>query len=319
MKVPNYITEQRRRQGAFLKRTLGAEALRPEADYRLKPDDGEMNLGSEIRKQALAHFGRLEKMIQWHRHAAHGLSSQVMCVNVLMPFASRPELLKDIVSRALGRAVDRMLPVDGGPHYVDFEWIGRQDYLSEWGKSRKTTRGANATSADAVVRFEAEGRVETLLIEWKYTETYGAPPDPARETERTRRYADKAFHPNGPLRDGLGLTVRDLFWEPAYQLLRQQILAYRMQQFREDGAERVSVLHISPAGNTALHKVTAPKLKPMGTDIFTIFRSLLVDPTAFTGTTVEHAFGPTLAAHKSEPWAAYLLDRYDIAPSERSA
>ncbi len=318
MRQPNFIAEQRQLQGAFFRRTLGPEVLRPEADYRLKPEHRVLNLGPEIRKQAIAYFGP-PRNIQWHRHADHGLSSQIMCVNLLMPFAQRPELLKDVMSRALGRPVGRMLPIEDGPHYVGFEWTGLKDYLGEWGKSGKATRGANATSADAVVRFEAEGRVETLLIEWKYTESYGTLPEARREAERTRRYVAKAFHPDGPLRAGLDIEVRDLFWEPAYQLLRQQMLAHRMQQAREDGADRVSVLHISPAGNVALHKVTAPKLRPLGSDIFTVFRSLLTDPSAFTGATVEHAFAPTLEARKSEPWAAYLLDRYGLASPDRSA
>jgi hypothetical protein len=51
-----------------------------------------------------------------------------------------------------------------------------------------------------------------------------------------KRYQDKTFEPDGPIRSDLGLKVEDFFWEPFYQLVRQQMLAWRMQQARESGA-----------------------------------------------------------------------------------
>lgn len=72
---------------------------------------------------------------------------------------------------------------DGEPWFVGFEWIGRTDYLNEWLRTVSPKRGANVISADAVLRFRQAGRVETLLVEWQYTESYGAPPEPKREAE----------------------------------------------------------------------------------------------------------------------------------------
>ena len=73
-----------------------------------------------------------------------------------------------------------MLPVedgpDGEPWHVGLEWVDEHDYLSEWPAGKPPTRGANGTSADAIVRFRHEGRIETVLIEWKYTEAYGQAP-----------------------------------------------------------------------------------------------------------------------------------------------
>lgn len=312
MRKADFASVQRQIQAQHFTALPDVEDRLAEAAYRLKQDHRALNLSPVIREAAAAYFGP-PRNIAWHRHCAHGLSSQVMCLNFLMPLADKPDVLKEIIGCALGRGIGRMLPVEGGPFFVGFEWTGLADYLGEWPANGKATRGANVTSADAVVRFEAGGRTETLLIEWKYTEKYGAPPDPKRQAERIRRYRDKAFHPDGPLRADLGLDVQELFWEPVYQMFRQQMLAFRMAKAREDGADRVSVLHISPRGNKALHKVTAPKLKPLGNDVFEIFRSLLVRPEDFTAATVEDAFGPTIQARMAEPWAAYLAERYRIA------
>jgi hypothetical protein len=233
-----------------------SEAVRHEILCDLKTDS------LIIRDDASAYF--TAHGITWHQHANHALSSQVTCLNFLMPLATRPKLLASVIGNALGISSPTMLEVesgpDGRPWFVGFEWIGRADYLNEVGNSGIRTRGANATSADAVVRFEHEGRIETVLIEWKYTESYGAPIPPKGNQVRLGRYRDLVFAPFGPVREDYGLAIGDFFWEPFYQLVRQQMLAFQMQAAHEDGAERVRVLHIAPSENRALHTVTAPAL-----------------------------------------------------------
>ncbi len=275
-----------------------------------------LNINPAVRDATSAYFAG--KKISWHWHANHGLSSQVSCLNFLMPLATRPKLLANVIGGALGLPGTSltMLPVEDAPDgtkmFVGFEWIGGRDYLNETKTPRQRTRGANVTSADAVVRFEHGGRRETLLIEWKYTETYGQPIPPKGNDVRLGRYRDLLFSPAGPVRADAGLAVTDFFWEPFYQMARQQMLAFRMQEAREDGAERVRVLHISPAGNLPLHGVTAPALKALGTDAFEVFRSLLVRPDDFISAATESVFGAALAAAGPEdrPWADYLLGRY---------
>lgn len=295
------------------------------AAYRLAPHHREFNLAPSIREKAPAYFA--DNQITWHIHASHGLSSQVCCLNFLMPLATRPDALSKVIGCALGIDPPQMLEVERGPGdepwFVGFEWIGERDYLNEGGASSSRTRGANATSSDAIVRFHHAGRIETLLIEWKYTETYGTPiPNKFREGAsrssnevRTDRYRELIFTPNGPIRDDLGLKLEDYFWEPFYQLLRQQMLAFRMEKAREAGAERVRVLHISPAGNRRLHAVTSKALKRFGTDAFAVFAETLVDPSAFIGRTIEQVFGPVIAEMPSDPWAAYLAGRYTFLAS----
>jgi len=203
---------------------------------------------------------------------------------------------------------------DGQPWFVGFEWIGRADYLNETGRSGVRTRGANATSADAVVRFQHEEKTETVLIEWKYTESYGSPIPPNGNEVRLGRYKDLVFAPSGPIRSDRALTISDFFWEPFYQMLRQQMLAFRMQAAAEGGAERVRVLHISPSGNRALQTVTAPALRRFGDDAFEVFRELLVRPDDLVSRSIEEVFDAALSDtdEESQSWADYLLGRYSF-------
>ena len=316
MTMPDFVAAERAAQAAFFSETVAHALIMEGSPYRLVAGGREHNLAPDIRVPVSAYFAA--NGIQWHTFAAHGLSSQVCCLNILAPLARRPELLARVVHRALGVAEPEMMPVetgpDGAPLYVGFEWTGRSDYLSEWPPGGTATRGANATSADAVLRFRSGGQVTTVLVEWKYTEFYGAPLKAIGNPTRLRRYTGKAFAPEGPVRADLGLAVADFFWEPFYQLLRQQMLAWRMQDAQEDGADRVLVLHLSPRQNAKLHRVTAPALKRFGDDAFAAFRAVLVRPEDFVAAATEDLFGPLLVAATADvghaAWADYLRRRY---------
>ncbi|MER9578635.1 hypothetical protein NKI78_23835 [Mesorhizobium sp. M0400] len=310
---PHFVAQERARQSAFFEAYLPGEGGFEGSAYRLAPANRLSNLNPGIRNIAARYFS--DNAIAWHQHAAHGLSSQVCCLNFLMPLATRPELLARLVQQAIGGELPEMLEVekgpDGEPWFVGFEWIGRKDYLNEWPRTGSPKRGANVTSADAIVRFRHAGRVETLLIEWKYTESYGAPPEPKREAERLRRYQNLAFAPFGPLRSNADLKLPDLFWEPFYQLFRQQMLASRMQATKEDGTERVRVLHIAPAGNRRLSRVTSLALRALGDNAFSVYRTLLVDPEDFISRSTDALFSPLIAdVPADDSWANYLSKRY---------
>jgi len=236
-------------------------------------------------------------------------------MNFLMPLADKPEMLSRLVGEALVIASPEMLEFesgpDGRPWFVGFEWNGREDYLNEGGRQRRRIRGSNSTSADAVVRFRHNGRNETLLIEWKYTESYGPPIAAKGNPTRISRYENLLFTPTGPIRNDLGLKIEDFFYEPFYQLLRQQMLAFQMKKIGEDRTERVRVLHIAPAANLALRKVTSPALKRFGDDAFAVFRSLLVLPADFVSRSTESLFGPLISnPNGANEWAGYLARRY---------
>jgi len=328
-RTPSFVAQQRLDQGVFLKTSEPEKAGFGNADYRLPPGDHLLNLADSIRAEADPYFDLYG--ITRHRHLAHGLSSQACCLNFLMPLARRPERLSQVVAKALAIPPPKMLPVEDGPGgrwFVGFEWIGEGDPLGEWPKTGRVTRGANVTSADAVVMFEHDGRPETLLIEWKYTESYGARlqdhvrPDGklSGNTKRKARYADKAFTPHGPILSDLGLELQDFFWEPFYQLLRQQMLAWRLEH--APGGQRTRVLHISPHANLALHAVTSPAFRKRGySDAFDAFKAVLVDEAdgvpRFESVYSEDLFGPMATATPNDPWAAYLLRRYDFLSAAR--
>lgn len=309
----DFVGQERLRQAAFFQAHLPASCGYEGSAFRLAPDDRLLNLNLAIRDRTDRYFA--DKAIAWHQHAAYGLSSQVSCLNALMPLATRPEVLARLVQEAVGGDLPEMLAVETGPEgepwFVGFEWIGRKDYLNEWPRTGQPKRGANVTSADAILRFRQAGRVETLLVEWKYTESYGTPPEEKREVERRRRYQNIAFAPFGPVRSDAGVKLTDLFWEPFYQLFRQQMLAARMQAEHEDEAERVRVLHIAPAANRRLRRVTSPSLRRLGEDAFAVYRTLLAKPDDFISRATESLFSPLIAdAKPDDGWADYLRQRY---------
>lgn len=331
----NFIGAEQSAQGEYLANLRDDRAGYMDAPYRFAPHNRALNLTPSIRNEAGDYFGR--HAIIWHTHASHGLSSQACCLNFLMPLARRPEILGKLIGHALEIDPPKMLVVEKGafghPWYVGFEWIGLKNYLSEWPKKGLPTRGANATSMDAVVRFHHEGRDETLFIEWKYTERYGSGLTDHRRDggesggnkTRADRYADKAFHPNGPIYDDAGLTLDAFFFEPFYQLLRQQMLAWHTEHDQErDTPGRVRVLHISPRANLDLHKITSRAFdKPDVTDAFDAFKSFIV-PHAdgvprFINMHTEDVFGPLLAEMAGDPWSDYITDRYTFLKSASNA
>ena len=312
----SFVAEQRERQGDWFSEHLSDHCGHAGVPYRVPPTQRLLNLPTQYRDAAERLF-EAKPVIQWHQHANHGLSSQMCCVNFLLPFSQQPELLRSWVEHVIGEPIVEMLPVEedraGERWFVTFEWIGEHDYLNEAKPGTVRKRGANATAADAAVRFrDLNGRIQLLLIEWKYTEKYGQPLTPGEDgrSNRTRqdRYQGIYLAPNGPIHADRGVALDDFFYEPFYQMVRQQMLAWHTES-REPGVDRVRVLHLSPSGNRALHKVTSPTLQRFGDDAFEVFRSLLVNPDDFVSMSIEDAFAP-LANWPEADWYPWLKDRY---------
>ena len=303
---------ERARQVEYFNRTIPNREHYRGAAYRLAPNDRLLNLAPGIREGVDRYFG---DQIAWHTHANHALSSQVCCLNFLASLALDGDRLSRLIGHALGIDAPEMLQVeagpDGQPWFVGFEWNGDgTDFLNESRDGKPLKRGSNSTSVDAVVKFRWGGETELLLIEWKYTEKYGAPISPDGNKTRLARYGKIAFSPEGPMRTDLGLSLEDFFYEPFYQLLRQQMLAFQIQK-RNSAFSRVRVLHISPSGNRALHRVTSPRLSHLGDDAFEVFQKTLVQPRDFICWKTEQLFGPLLnESSAGDPWASYLKERY---------
>lgn len=186
--MTTFSKQQRLAQAAFRARSnTFSDAGRQAGQHRgraypflLAPEAWQENLYPGVRDLAPAYFA--ERGIVWHQMRHHLLSSQVCCINFLMPYAMQKHALGRLLSSIFEEEIEA-LPIlgdgsassdDKEESYVGLEWIGG-DYLGESSKGGQRTRGANCTSADAVVRVRRQGRVEVWLVEWKYTESYGAP------------------------------------------------------------------------------------------------------------------------------------------------
>jgi hypothetical protein len=102
----------------------------------------------------------------------HLCSSQLGCVNFLYPFASRPKALAAL-PRPVMPNLAVMISFESG-RYIEFEWIGERNYVNEKVRGHERIRGAYCTSTDAAVMFRQSDDVKKLiLVDWKYTESYG--------------------------------------------------------------------------------------------------------------------------------------------------
>lgn len=287
------------------------------------------NLPPEIRAEAIAWFA--ERGIHWHDGAGenpsnHLCDSQVCCVNFLFPFGDQPEALKRLLL-PLYPHIDAMLPIEGG-RYVSFEWIGARNYLGErvrppvvppnpspiWRDVDGRIRGANCTSTDAAVMFHCtDGRMQIVLIEWKYTESYGSFYCGVSKsgTDRTAIYRPFFEQEDSPLRRELIPSFEALFYEPFYQFMRQQFLVREMEMAHELGADVVSLLHISPARNLPFRRVTSPELQHLGESATGVWAKLVKDD-RFRAVSTEALFGEYLRETSPEMrgWGEYIQQRY---------
>lgn len=156
------------------------------------------------------------------------------------------------IIRGLGNLLDIAEPLEIEPgRYLTFEYIGPHDYFDE-GAGQPRERGSKCTSVDAAFTYRTRhGTTELGLVEWKYTEQYMATrePNPGYDKTRVKRYGDTYHAPDGPLRSDL-MDVDWMLDEPFYQLMRQQLLAWRLEQDRAEGADH-RVLHVLPPENHA--------------------------------------------------------------------
>lgn len=217
-----------------------------------------------------------EQGILWHRGVkggptTHLVSSQVQCVNALYPLSE--DDIKHVFSLLDIATVEEM---DG--RLITFEYGGRRDYLNEVSSTR--LRGAHSTSADAAFAFvNSSGGREIALIEWKYTEQYqGHQLSMKKAGVREERY--RALWEAGELFHTDVLDYADMFYEPFYQLMRQQMLAYRMEEAGE--ASRVTVVHISPAGNAKYQQSLTERHAGKGATVKEVWGMLLKKPDRFT-------------------------------------
>lgn len=311
------ISETAREDGYF------ATRFRP---YCLPVSYSEENLFPDIRQTVRDYFRHAK--IKWHqghqdKPSNHLCDSQVCCVNFLFPFADKPHALKRLLVPIYPDIeLEQMLPIENG-QYVAHEWVGQVNYLGEDRSTRRNpSRGALFTSADAAVMFQRkDGKRQFVLIEWKYTESYSGGVGLAVGVSGLRRVKTYAHH-IGLLDWKLDnthfhtveLLYNSLFYEPFYQLMRQQLLAYYMEKARELRADIVSLLHIAPAHNLGFRRVTSPYLNsitPATHSAMDVWQKLAPSD-RFKSISTEALFGhlsvndlPDMAT-----WLNYIHERY---------
>jgi hypothetical protein len=203
------------------------------------------NLWNKIRQDALEYFEEYD--IAWwsddNRNipTGHVLSSQVACVNHLFWLRDRKDAALAVI-QAINSEFVNVAVLDTG--YVEFEVIGRDNYLGE----RSHQRGANATSLDAAMVGVKENGVKVFIaIEWKYTEYYG----------KKNKYIPARSKIYDPLIDEAGSPIRvtdksSLYYEPFYQLMRQTLLAHKIAIANDYGCTDYTHIHVIPRGNSEL-------------------------------------------------------------------
>jgi hypothetical protein len=241
----------------------------------------------------------------------------VSCVNFFFSFAKEPEALAALL-RPVFPSLKRVMPMENSGLWLALEWIGLENYLGELKRGdRERTRGANFTSLDAAVRFEdTSGRTQIALIEWKYTESYGrtSKAEGSSGARRQAIYRDFFEAPDGPIDATKVPNYLDLFYEPFYQMMRQQLLAHEMEKHQELDAEIVTVVHICPAKNTNFQRITSPSLRSLGDTATEVWHSLLRKPDRFIEVHTEDLLRNFDLAHHPElaDWYDYIKNRYQF-------
>ena len=295
------------------------------------------NLYPPLRGETGARRFFKERKIKWHRTTGSGdadgedgptrnmASSQVACVNFLLPLAGIPGALAAAIG-AIDDDVKGIIDIrdeEGRTSPVEFEWIGLGGSL-EGG----TTRGANNTSVDAFVIADTGAGRRAYLMEWKYVEEYESGDDKGAGTKgeiRKGRYSDPYSAESSAFSGEVPMS--ELLYEPFYQLMRLRLLADRMVANRELDVTDAKVVVVVPEGNSEYReRIASPPLAerfPQHKTVSDVMRATLKDPDATFASVcpsvlvaaVERTCGSDDAARD---WVAYQRERYGFRLPEQS-
>ena len=251
--------------------------------FCLPAEFASLNLLPEVRDDAMALFETLG--IPWHAGidggpSNHLLSSQVQCVNALGQMVEQPARIVAAFGELL--EIAEVLEIEPD-RCLTFEYIGASDYFDE-GAGAPRTRGSHCTSVDAAFRYRGhDGGVHLALIEWKYTESYRRmrQPDPERDSTRRNRYLADLQSQDGPLR--AEVWPFELFLdEPFYQLMRQQLMAHRLEQDPDVDVDTVQVVHVlSPRNLDYQRSLVREGHRTLGQTVSDVWALLLRRPSTF--------------------------------------
>lgn len=269
--------------------------------------------------------------IKWWRNGRSGdqpgdgptrnlASSQVACVNFLLPLARRPPALL-----AMMRQIDCTVlgiepipdPHGAAPSLVEFEWVGWKEPL----EGGRVSRGAMQTSADAVVLGRTSTGLRAFVFEWKYCEEYLAPEDKgegASGDTRRRRYAARYVSADSSFRGDVPLD--EFLFEPFYQLMRLRLLADVIERTGLSPDVQVAdarVVVVCPEANTdyrrAVHTTPLARRYAALTTVEEVMRATLRDPADLAVASSEGLVSALRASEHADSmtaWLAYHHDRY---------
>ncbi len=255
-------------------------------------------------------------------------SSQVACVNFLLPLATVPDALTAFL-RAVHHAIDpaadndvlgvvTITDRDGKTSPVEFEWVGWSEPL----EGGAITRGANQTSVDALVIGRTTAGNRAYLFEWKYCEEYRRPDDKGLGSPgqtRRRRYQHLFDRRDSPFNNVAPFD--EFLFEPFYQIMRLQLLAKRMVHEGVGPDLPISdarVIVMCPEANHEYREVV--RTTPLGLrfselkTVEDVLKATLKTPDSFSIVAPEDVL-KTLGADRLSPslkaWTRYHRGRYD--------
>jgi hypothetical protein len=247
-------------------------------------------------------------------------SSQVACVNLLLPLREHPSLLAamlrtvDAEIEAVTRIELRGADDQAISSFVELEWTGRMGTLEGRG-----SRGANATSADAcLIGVTSTGERRAFLLEFKYTESYSNDKwrgKGEKGAERRAKYAER-YAESTSCFSGVA-SLDDVLYEPFYQIVRLGLLGDAMRADRELGLAAARVVVVCPEENSAYrNRITSPPLRrlfPDATTVAEVARRLWKQPDGFCmidpRKMVEAARASGTGADLDR-WSDYMGNRY---------
>lgn len=211
-------------------------------------------------------------------------SSQICCVNFMLPLASVPGALTELL-RTIDSDIVDVMPIthNGLCSPVEFEWIGSAGSL----EGSACTRGANVTSADAFVIGRTDRGVSRgYLFEWKYVEEYKIGEykgSGSAGNTRFSRYLPLYQAADSPFNGSV--LFEHLLYEPFYQLMRFHLLARKMTLAGEFGIAEAKVVVVCPDANLEYRsRMTSPPLatrRPSLLSVEAVLKSSLKDPSIF--------------------------------------
>jgi hypothetical protein len=246
------------------------------------------NFYYKIYPQVLDYFTK-NKIAWWGGNKPTGnvLSSQIACLNHLFDLRKDKKAvlsLLESVSNDFIDVIEIKTDVVGTRGYIQFEAVSDFDHLNE----RIVTRGSNCTSIDALIYAKhKDGSRWLILIEWKYTESYGnlnlaidgciVKPQKCKGKVRRERYTQLICASKQ-------LKNKDnycFYFEPFYQLMRQTLWAEQIiihKSCERLKAENFLHIHVIPKGNIDL---ISKKYSCSGDVLETTWKNHLIDPAKY--------------------------------------